>query len=397
MSAVDLRHPVGLQVDARIPRRHALESGLVPVRISRPGPAKEVALAHAALRMNLAQRSATASATPSCRPVRAADLEVGEQREPRGQARRSPTRGGGCRSGTSAVTPPVRRSAPRARPANRAAGRAGRMGRPFRRLGTIGWPVVLRDVRQVDERRDLLIVGLGSWHDEAVAAVVAVKRLIVTDGPGVLAPQLDLVEVQFGRLQVALDRIDEIEEHGQAVQVPQRYGIQDAGELAGGKMAVCPRIRRSSPWVAGNVAIALFEQQRSVAPRKPSMREKPSPQLVEVGVGNPHRGHPAGGSRASRLPQWGGVDAVCPPRGSPEGSGMVQSTSSLVGLAPIRPPPVAPARDSFSCIASGGSEPLGTAAPPATLETRRQCVTQDDDAGAGRGAHLHHGSDPSRG
>ena len=102
-----------------------------------------------------------------------------------------------------------------------------------------GGRVDLGDVGEIDERRDLLVAGLGAGHDEAVAAVVAVQRLVVVDGAGVLAPQLDLVEVELGRLEVALGHVDEVGVHGEAVEVPRAIGeLVHAGELVAGQRAV---------------------------------------------------------------------------------------------------------------------------------------------------------------
>ena len=102
-----------------------------------------------------------------------------------------------------------------------------------------GGAVFLGDVAEVDERRDLLVARLGPGHDEAVAAVVAVQRLVVVDGAGVLGPELDLVEVELGGLEVALGRIDEVGVDGEAVEVPRAVReLLDAGELAAGVAGV---------------------------------------------------------------------------------------------------------------------------------------------------------------
>ena len=72
-----------------------------------------------------------------------------------------------------------------------------------------------------------------------MAAVVAVQRLVVVDGAGVLAPQLDLVEVELGRLEVALRHVDEVGMDGEAVEVPRAVReLEHAGELVAGQCAV---------------------------------------------------------------------------------------------------------------------------------------------------------------
>ena len=55
--------------------------------------------------------------------------------------------------------------------------------------------------------------------DQAVAPEVAVEGLIVIDGAGVFRPQLDLVEMELGRAEVALGGVNQIGMDGQPVEV----------------------------------------------------------------------------------------------------------------------------------------------------------------------------------
>ena len=50
---------------------------------------------------------------------------------------------------------------------------------------------------------------------------VAVVALVVVDGPGVLGPQLRLIEPQVGRTKEALGQVEQVGVKGQAVQVPR--------------------------------------------------------------------------------------------------------------------------------------------------------------------------------
>jgi hypothetical protein len=69
------------------------------------------------------------------------------------------------------------------------------------------------------------------------------KGLVVVDGSGVLGPELDLVEMQFGRPQIALGGVDEIGMEGQVVQVPRPVGeLLDTGELAAAVVGVARRV-----------------------------------------------------------------------------------------------------------------------------------------------------------
>ena len=137
--------------------------------------------------------------------------------------------------------------------------------------------VFLGDVGQVDERRQLLVAGSGPRDHQAVAAVVAVERLVVVDGARVLGPELHLVEVEFRRLEVALGRVDEVGVHGQAVEVPRAVReFLDAGELARPRSGERPRDRRSSPEGAGSAARApLGPRPARRGARNPSTSAKP--------------------------------------------------------------------------------------------------------------------------
>jgi hypothetical protein len=50
---------------------------------------------------------------------------------------------------------------------------------------------------------------------------VAVVALIEVDGPGVLGPQLRLIEPQVGRTQEALRQVEQVGVEGQSVQAPR--------------------------------------------------------------------------------------------------------------------------------------------------------------------------------
>ena len=120
-----------------------------------------------------------------------------------------------------------------------------------------GRPVFLGDVGQVDERRQLLVAGLGTRHHQAVAPVVPVERLVVVDGAGVLGPELHLVEMQLCRLQVALGRVDQVGVHGQPVEIPRAVRkLLHAGELARRVAGEGRRDRRSTPGDGGSAARA---------------------------------------------------------------------------------------------------------------------------------------------
>jgi hypothetical protein len=104
------------------------------------------------------------------------------------------------------------------------------------------------------------------------------EGLVVVDGACVLGPELDLVEVEVGGLEVALGRIDEVGVDGEVVEVPRAVReLLDAGKLAcveagvvgGGRIGEEVLGRRKC---FQNASCAAFS---SSGARKPSSSEKP--------------------------------------------------------------------------------------------------------------------------
>ena len=154
-------------------------------------------------------------------------------------------------------------------------------------------PVLLGDVGQVDEGRQLLVAGFGPRHDQAVAPVVTVQWLVIVDGTGVLGPELHLVEMEVSRLQVALGDVYQIGVHGQAVEIPRAIRkLLHTGELtrpvAGKCLAVGEVVLR-----AREVQPERFtgRGQLLVAQEPLHEREASLAHLGEGGVGDPHHQH----------------------------------------------------------------------------------------------------------
>jgi hypothetical protein len=100
--------------------------------------------------------------------------------------------------------------------------------------------------------------------DEAVVAEVAVVALVVVDGPGVLGPQLRLVETQVGRAQETLGQVEEVGMKDQPVQVPRspRGPDETGAPLATLDPRVEPRVYEKDDF-----AVTLWTYYEPVAPR----------------------------------------------------------------------------------------------------------------------------------
>jgi hypothetical protein len=76
-----------------------------------------------------------------------------------------------------------------------------------------------------------------------VVAEVAMQRLVVVGGAGVLGPQLDLVQVQVARAEVALGGVDEVGVERKAVERPPvEREPRESGELAARQPGVGGRV-----------------------------------------------------------------------------------------------------------------------------------------------------------
>ena len=65
-------------------------------------------------------------------------------------------------------------------------------------------------VGEQHEGRHLRVLPIGARHHQAVIAKVAMMKLIVVDGSGVLCPQLDLVNFQVLSAEQPLRAVDQI-------------------------------------------------------------------------------------------------------------------------------------------------------------------------------------------
>ena len=128
-------------------------------------------------------------------------------------------------------------------------------------------------------------------NHQAVAAVVTVQGLVVVAGAGVLGPQLDLVQVQFRRAEIALGGVDEIRVERQAVEVPGPVReLLDPGELARGVLGMGWLDRRSTPRASGSAATGPAAPSCSSSGARKSLDEGEPPlaDLVESGIRHPH-------------------------------------------------------------------------------------------------------------
>ena len=139
-----------------------------------------------------------------------------------------------------------------------------------------------------------MVAGLGTGHDQAVTAVVAVQRLVVVDGTGVLGPELHLVEMELGGLEVTLGQVHQIWMDGETIEVPRAVReLLDPGELARlvarvlfGVVEVVLGLREVEPErISGRRE--LLSTQEALHEREAALAH-----LGEGGVGDPHREAP---------------------------------------------------------------------------------------------------------
>ena len=127
-------------------------------------------------------------------------------------------------------------------------------------------------------------------HDEAVVDEIAVVALVVVDGPGVLGPQLRLIEPQVGRTKEALRQVEQVRVEGQSVQVPRSpRSADDAGPLVGcqpgmsgrvGEVLLGPRVVQPQSFLRRCQFVSLEESlEHQIALL---------PQICHTTVGHPH-------------------------------------------------------------------------------------------------------------
>ncbi len=123
-----------------------------------------------------------------------------------------------------------------------------------------------------------------------MASKIAMERLVVIDGSGILGPQLDLVEVELGGSEVTLGGVGQIGMDGKAIEVPRLVRkFFDTGELAGAVVGVAVRV--------GEIVL----RRREVEPERILRRfqffgcqeplhegEPPVTYFLEHGVRHPH-------------------------------------------------------------------------------------------------------------
>ena len=121
---------------------------------------------------------------------------------------------------------------------------------------------------------------------------IAVVALVVVDGPGVLGPQLRLIEPQVGRTEEALRQVEQVGVEGQSVQAPRSpRSADDAGPLVGcqpgmsgrvGEVLLGPRVVQPQSFLGRRQLVSLEEAlEHQIALLA---------QIRHTTVGHPHRG-----------------------------------------------------------------------------------------------------------
>src|SRR5262249_30605379 len=123
-----------------------------------------------------------------------------------------------------------------------------------------------------------------------MAAVVAVERLRVVRSAGVLRPELDLVEMELGRLEEALGGVDQVGMECESVELPRAIGkLFDSRELALGELRVARRIGEVVLWT-GKVQPERFLRRLELVGREEAFdqTEAARSHFVEGTVGHAH-------------------------------------------------------------------------------------------------------------
>jgi hypothetical protein len=120
---------------------------------------------------------------------------------------------------------------------------------------------------------------------------IAVVALVVVDGPGVLPPQLRLIEPQVGRTEEALGQVEQVGVEGQSVQAPRPpRSADDAGPLVGcqpgmsgrvGEVLLGPRVVQPQSFLGRRQLVSLEETLEGQIALLAQIRH--------TTVGHPHR------------------------------------------------------------------------------------------------------------